>query len=496
MDFLVVLVSILTVALVFVLWIRKKHAFWRELGVPYVEPHFFYGNFKDVDQYQHDGQFIQRFYQKYKGRSPLIGMYTFLKPVAVAIDIELVKNILIKDFNSFHDHGTYYNEKDDPLSANLFNLPGTKWRQLRHKLKTAFTTGKVEMMFGTMWGVAKKFESKIGEACETGGEFHNRKLMTRFTIDVIGSCVFGVETNSLEDENNGFFQVGMSIFHNPRHGMRFIFLLNVFRDYARKLRFKLFRDEVIEFYTRIVRETVDYRLANHVERNDFMQLLIKLYTSKGEDKLSFNELLAQAFVFHMAGFETASTTLQFCFYELACNPEIQDRVRNHIKEVLENHNGQLTYEALMDMKYLEQVLHETLRKYPPIGLLPREASQDYKIPNTKFVLKKGINVIIPAYAIHHDPEFYPNPSIFNPDNFSEEAVKNRPLVAFLPFGEGPRICIGARVGMMQTKMGVIAGLRKFRYTLSPRTKQPLKLLSKFNVIYPEEDVWLNVERIG
>ncbi|CAD7083745.1 unnamed protein product [Hermetia illucens] len=496
MVLLVILISVLKIALVLVLWIRRSYTYWKKLGVPYEEPHFLYGNFKNVDRYQHDGQLIQEFYRKYKGKSPLVGIYTFFKPVAVPTDIGLVKNILIKDFNFFHDHGTFYNEKDDPLSANLFNETGLKWKQLRNKLSPTFTSGKMKMMFTTMWDVAKKFESKIDEVCKSGEDLHIRKFMARFTMDVIGTCAFGLETNSLDSENNEFFQVGMSIFENPKHGTRFAFLLNVFGEYGRKLRFKLFRDEVIKFYTRIVRETVDYRLANHVERNDFLQLLIRLYTTNGEDKLSFNELLAQAFVFHMAGFETSSTTLQFCFYELACNPEIQDRVRNHINEVLEKHNGQLTYEAVMDMKYIDQVINETLRKYPPVGVLQREASQDYKIPNSDFVLEKGISLFIPSYAIHHDPEFYPNPSKFNPDNFSEEAVKNRPSVAFLPFGEGPRICIGARFGLLQTKMGVIAGLRKFKYTLSPRTKQPLKLISKFFVLRPDDVIWLNIEPIS
>ncbi|CAD7083742.1 unnamed protein product [Hermetia illucens] len=155
----------------------------------------------------------------------------------------------------------------------------------------------------------------------------------------------------------------------------------------------------------------------------------------------------------------------------------------------------MTYEAIMDMKYLDQVVNETLRKNPPFGMLSRETTLNYKIPGTDCILEKGTSLHIPIYAIHHDPEFYPNPSKFNPDNFSEEAVKNRHPIAFLPFGAGHRACIGVRFGMMQVKLGVIIGLRKFKYTLSPKTRQPIKLQSKFFVAQPEGGIWLNIESV-
>lgn len=496
MAFLVLLVGVLTAALMLVLWMQKKLGYWKNLGVPYAEPEFLYGNLKGVSEFHHEGLLTQKFYKEYKGKGPFVGVYFFLKPVAIPTDIELVKNILIKDFNFFHDRGLFYNERDDPLSASLFNLPGFEWKQMRNKLSPTMASGKLKMMLPAMLEIARKLEGKIEEVCGAGEELDIKNLMARFTLDIIGTCAFGLETNSLDDDTNEFYRVGISVFNNPKYGAKFMFLLHGFRKYGRILRLKTFQDEVIKFYTDIVRKIVDYRLTNRIERNDFMQLLIKLHTSDGEDNLSFKDLLAQAFSFHAAGFETSSTTLQFCFYELACNPEIQDRARNHTNEVLEKHKGELSYEAFLDMKYLDQVINETLRKHPPVGALLRETSKDYKIPGTQFTLEKDTTVFIPIYAIHHDPEFYPNPSKFNPDNFTEESIRSRPSVAFLPFGEGPRICIGARFGMMQVKIGLIAGLRKFRYTLSPRTEQPLKLLTKFFITHAEGGIWLNVDPLS
>ncbi|CAD7083740.1 unnamed protein product [Hermetia illucens] len=495
MDILLILASGLTLIVFGVLWVQKRFTYWKKMGIPYEVPHFLYGNLKGVGQYDHDGLLTQKFYEKFKGISPIVGVYYSIKPVAIFIDINLIKDILIKDFASFHDRGIYYNERDDPLSTHLISLPGGKWKQLRNTCSPAFTSLKMKTMFSTMMEVGVKLEKKIDQVCKSGKALDIKKVMSLFTMDVIGSCAFGLETNSLEDENNEFFRMGISVFDNPRYSTRSTFVLQAFRGYARKLRLKLFRDEVIKFYTDLVRNTIDYRLKKKEGRNDFMQILIQLHTSKGEDNLSFNEVLGQTFVFHIAGFEASASILQFCFYELACNPDIQNRLRHHINQVLRKHDGEVTYEAIMDMKYLDQVVNETLRKNPPFGMLSRETTLNYKIPGTDCILEKGTSLHIPIYAIHHDPEFYPNPSKFNPDNFSEEAVKNRHPIAFLPFGAGPRACIGVRFGMMQVKLGVITGLRKFKYTLSPKTRQPIKLQSKFFVAQPEGGIWLNIESV-
>ncbi|CAD7083750.1 unnamed protein product [Hermetia illucens] len=402
------------------------------MGAPYEEPHFIFGNLKGVGIYDHDGQLTERFYRKHKNKGPFVGVYFFLSPVVIPTDLEFVKSILVKDFNYFHDRGIYFNEKDDPLSAHLFTLPGLRWKRLRTKITPAFTSGKMKLMFPIVVEVAQRLEDKISKVAEVGAVMDVKAVMARFTMDSIGTCAFGLASNTLQDESSEFFRVGMSVFDNPRHGTWFLFLLIAFRELA-----------------------VDYS----------------------------------------AGFETSSTTLQFCFYELACNPDIQERTRSHILEVLEAHGGELTYEAMVDMKYLDQVICETLRHYPPAGNHFREVTQDYKVPGTEFTLKKGTSVMVPVYAVHHDPEYYPDPLKFNPDNFADENVKARPFAAYMPFGEGPRICIGARFAMMQVKIGVIAGLRRYRYTVSTKTRQPLKLLSKIFLASVEGGIWLNVERI-
>lgn len=216
-------------------------------------------------------------------------------------------------------------------------------------------------------------------------------------------------------------------------------LTNRFKNLARKLHIKSIPEDIASFYTNVVMQTIDYREKNPQDaRNDFLGLLIQMKNSKSSDSLTFNQIAAQSFVFFMAGFETTSTLMTFTMYELSLNKEIQEKARQDVKRAIQKHGG-MTYESISDMKYLDQCINETLRKWPPIPTTARGAKRDYTIPNTNIVIEEGITVLIPVYAIHHDEELYPNPDKYDPERFKPSEIEKRHQFAFIPFGEGPRI---------------------------------------------------------
>ncbi|KAJ8936058.1 hypothetical protein NQ318_004959 [Aromia moschata] len=114
------------------------------------------------------------------------------------------------------------------------------------------------------------------------------------------------------------------------------------------------------------------------------------------------------------------------------------------------------------MKYLKQVIDETLRKYPPLPFITRECVKEYKVPDDNLTIEKGVICTIPIRGIHYDEKYFENPNEFNPDRFSEDNKKTRHPYSHLPFGEGPRVCIGERFGIMQTKIGLASILKKFQ----------------------------------
>ncbi|GAB0095793.1 hypothetical protein DMENIID0001_112190 [Sergentomyia squamirostris] len=264
------------------------------------------------------------------------------------------------------------------------------------------------------------------------------------------------------------------------------------------------KKECTEFFTRIVTETVQYRETENVHRGDMLNLLIQLKNKSKLDsddeeevgKITLNELIAHSFIFLVVGFATSSATMKFRLMELAHHPEIQDRVRKEIKSVLSKHDNKFTYESLSEMKYLEQVINETLRKHPVKGTIMRVVKKDYKVPNMDVVLKKGMHVYIPVLGIHNDPDIYPEPEKFDPDRFTPEAIKARHPYAFLAFGEGPRICIGLRFGMMQTKAGIANLILNYNFTPSGRTKYPIQY-SKTSILFSMEGgFWVKIAKIN
>lgn len=130
--------------------------------------------------------------------------------------------------------------------------------------------------------------------------------------------------------------------------------------------------------------------------------------------------------------------------------------------------------------------------HPPASNLARVATKDYKVPNSDYVMPQGLFVLIPVYAIHHDPEIYENPEEFNPNRFSPDEIKMRPSSTFLPFGDGPRNCIGLRFGMLQARIGLVKLLQNFEFSTCDRTQIPIKYSPTKLVLSPENGTWLKI----
>lgn len=132
--------------------------------------------------------------------------------------------------------------------------------------------------------------------------------------------------------------------------------------------------------------------------------------------------------------------------------------------------------------------------HPTIESLPRVATSDYEVPETTHIIKKDTLVLVPVYAIHHDSEYYPNPEEFDPDRFTEEQIRQRKPYTYLPFGEGPRICIGMRFAMLQIKIGLVVLLQRYRLGVHAKTKEPIKINPKSPLVTPKNKIWIDLIR--
>ncbi|EDW03066.1 probable cytochrome P450 6a14 [Drosophila grimshawi] len=498
------LILVLTSLLTFVLgYLRHCYNYWELQGVPQLRPHFIYGHFFKLKSL-HLSELLQETYDAFKGKARLAGTYLFTRPIAVVTDLDLAKVILIKDFNKFVDRSSSasLNLQDNPLAGHLFNLHGEEWRALRTKLSPTFTSGKIKYMFSTITEVADQLQQTFDqEVGDDGAVLELHDLLGRYTIDVIGSCAFGVKCNSLKNPQAEFRVVGRKLFNNPKFNVRWALFRMTYANLFRKLpiKFKSFGQEHTKFFLRLVQDTVDLRERENIKRNDFMDLLLNLRKTGESSGLSVEQLAAQVFVFFVAGFETSSSNMSWALFELTKNQSIQAKLRDEILSVLQKH-GKLTYEAMMEMTYLDQVVNETLRKYPALASLTRIPAEDYKLPSDDesnsdghIVLERGIKVHIPVRAIHYDPEIYPEPHEFRPERFEPAATQQRHPLAFLGFGDGPRNCIGLRFGRMQVKVGLITLLAAFQFS-QKGSEIPIVTNSHF-VLVPKNGVKIRVDRL-
>ncbi|XP_022229025.2 cytochrome P450 6a2 [Drosophila obscura] len=482
--------------------------YWKRRGVPHDAPHPFYGNLVGFRKYRVMHEIFYDYYNKYRNSSsPFVGFYFLHKPTAFIVDTKLAKNILIKDFSNFSDRGQFHNERDDPLTQHLFNLDGKRWKQLRQRLSPTFTSGKMKIMFPTVIKVSEEFATVMEEqvpSSQGGAIVEIKEMMARFTTDVIGTCAFGIECNTLRTPVSDFRTMGQKSFTQLRHGQLLTLLIFSFPKLARKLRMRIMPQDVHEFFMGIVNDTVAVREKENFKRNDFMDMLIEI-KKKGSVTLEngevmkamdIGELAAQVFVFYLAGFETSSSTMSYSFYELAQNQDIQDRLRSEVQTVLAKNDGKLTYECVKEMRFLDQVISETLRLYTIVPHLERKALNDYVVPgHSELVIEKDTQIIIPACAYHRDENLYPDPLRFDPDRFSAEQVAARDSVEWLPFGDGPRNCIGMRFGQMQARIGMAQLLNRFKFSVCDKTEIPLKYEPKSFTLGSIGGIYLRLERI-
>lgn len=294
------------------LWLQKRFAYWKERNVPGPKPtwKFLAGNMAGVGTTLHWNSRLNQIYNEFKHQTPAVGIFSSLVPNLLIVDPELAKTILVREFSKFHDHGFYLNERDDPLSAHLFSFEGPKWRVFRTKLSPAFSCGKIKMMYSSIEQIGDRFIDVLDNFAENQIAFDVKSLSSRFSADVLGSIAFGIDLDCLHNAEDELFVVAkelLDIF--DLDNMSFIFKM-MFQDLSRKLRLPIVPPQVSKFFMKILTQTVNYRERNNVNRKDFLQLLIQLKNNgildgdtgeKETERLTFNQIAAQAFVFFFAG---------------------------------------------------------------------------------------------------------------------------------------------------------------------------------------------------
>lgn len=468
---MLIIASSLIFATVFLYWYGvRTFSYWKNKGIKHEKPLPFVGNnLKQFMQKASMAMMATETYNKFPDEK-VVGFFRGSSPELVIRDPDIVKRILTTDFQNFYARGfNPHKTVIEPLLKNLFFSDGDLWKLIRQRFTPAFSTAKLKAMFPIITERAEKLQVITEEVSHR--EFYDvRELMARYTTDFIGACGFGLKMDSLGDEHSQFRKLGQRIFHRNFRDAVNGALKMIFPELCKNLHF--LAPEIEQNVNHLVQAVLKERNFEPSGRNDFIDLLLELkkkgkiigesIETKNPDgspkivELELNDMImtAQVFVFFGAGFETSSTASSYTLHQLAFNPDYQLKIQKQIDEVLQKYDNKLSYDAVKEMTYLEKAFYESMRMYPSVAYLIRMCTvPQYTIPEIGLTINEDVKVLIPIQALHRDPKYFENPDQFDPERFNDGAVKEymRKFV-YLPFGEGPRACVGELIHFYVSKL--------------------------------------------
>ncbi|XP_063698889.1 probable cytochrome P450 6g2 [Culicoides brevitarsis] len=479
----------------------KQQTYWKDHNIPYVASPLLLGNFfKATILKENVGDTLTRIYNHPNVlKEPFVGFHLFHQPALMIRDPELVKQVLIKNFQHFSNRYTGADPAVDPIGGlTMFQIKNPAWKPIRTKLSPVFTSGKMKQMLYMVERFGNDLVDVVTKIVETGdGIIETRHLFAMFTVDSISLVAFATEANCLKDPTNSEFlknaEKAFQVTFRDKVSGNLLFFLPPLISF---LRVKTFNSSFNNFLRRLFNEVMTDRETNGGNRNDLIDFLVALKrqeASKNEGIFTEDVMLAQAAVIFFAGFETSSSTLEFVFYELAKYPEIQKKVCDEIRSAIAV-DGKISYEMITNgLPYTTNVINEVLRLYPILPFLDRVCDNPEGVTleaSGKSVhIPRGMPIYIPAYAIQRDPKYFSEPEKFNPDRFDAEK-RNFNEYTYMPFGIGPRNCIGERFAMMQMRVAMAMLLNKFNVEMTANTPKSLNLDKTNILLHPEHRISL------
>ncbi|KAM4631554.1 cytochrome P450 3A24-like [Discoglossus pictus] len=471
METWTLLILFLTLLILYGIW---PYGVFKKLGIPGPRPLPFIGTFHAMRNgiYEWDMECFKKY-------GNVWGLYDGRVPVLVVLDTAIIKTVLVKECFTLFTNKRFL-PLAGPLESALVMAEDEQWKRIRTVLSPTFTSGKLKQMFPLIkhYGdlLVKNVQKKV-DSKQTS--FNMKAVFGAYSMDVVLSTSFSVNVDSINNPNDPFVTNSNKLFKfsllSPLMLITtlFPFLIPVLK----KLNVCIFPMDILNFFMDAIKNIKEKRQKGiHKDRVDFLQLMVDSQTNGEENhgykELSDTEIMAQALIFILAGHESTSTTLMFVAYNLAVHPDVQSKLQEEIDRVLPN-KAPPTYEALMQMEYMDMVINESFRLYTGAGRIERLCKKTTEINGV--TIPEGAVVAIPVFVLHQNPEIWPEPEEFRPERFSQENRESRDPYTFMPFGVGPRNCIGMRFALLNMKLALTVLLQNFTFRTCKDTPIPLEL---------------------
>ena len=364
---------------------------------------------------------------------------------------EHVQSILVQHAYDFDKGLAVHNTFRPVIGDGIFSSEGEFHRHQRKIMSPPFQPRHIVSYAETMGYYGEQIQQTWPENSVIDINQH----MTNLTMSIIGKALFDADVFTETDELGAAMTITLGYI---AHTTSVLFP----PPYSWPLPGHIRTRKAVQTLRNSIQRFIDERRSNPTERNDFLSILLQARDEDGKP-MSDEQLLAECLTLFGAGHETTATSLSWTWYLLCQHPEIYQKVQEEVDSVLQGRTP--TYDDLARLPYCLQVFKEAMRLYPPAYLLSRRALRDVEIDGYR--IPKDMVVLYAPYTLHRRQEYFPEPEKFDPERFLPEREKQLPRYAFVPFGAGPRICIGMYFAMMEGHLLLATLAQRVSFSLVP-----------------------------
>lgn len=376
-------------------------------------------------------------------------------------DPALIQEALVKNADVLGKGDQVRRALGPALGSGLLTADGAHWKWQRQSVASAFRPSSLTELQPAMLAAARQTSDRLlkqqGETVDVGHE------MMKTTFDIIVETMMsgghGIDVNLVERSITDYLRPS-----------GWTFALGVvgapdWTPYPGRRR----ATKAVEFLRSSLTSVLEECRRSPSDRHDLVSMLIAATDPETERKMTDEEIIDNLMTFITAGHETTALGLAWTFDLLARHPEYEARVAAEIDEVTQG--GEVRPEHIAELHYTRQVFSEAMRLYPPAPIITRTALKDFKLGD--YLVPEGTVMFVPIYAVHHHAAIWSAPETFDPDRFRPDATKARHRYAYMPFGAGPRICIGNAFAVMEAVAVLAVILQKLRLRTAGNTPEPL-----------------------
>ncbi|KAJ6637025.1 Cytochrome P450 4C1 [Pseudolycoriella hygida] len=382
------------------------------------------------------------------------------------------------------------------LGDGLLISTGDKWHKHRKIITPTFHFSILESFCEIFAEKSKILVDQLSRHAESGALINIHRYITRAALDIISESAMGIKIDCQRQQENEYVNAVYDISELIMHRILrpYLALDIIYRNTSAGKKFKKCLDILHTFTKQVIsnrkalREQNRHNGVSPKKRQAFLDLLLD--ANERENLLNDEEIREEVDTFMFEGHDTTAAGISWTLYVLGLNPNVQQLVFEEIEHIFNGSDRPATLADLNEMKYLERVIKEAMRLYPPVPMFARILSEDVQLD--QYTVPKGTMVTIGIYHLHRDARYFPDPEKFDPDRFLPENTAARHPYAYIPFSAGPRNCVGQKFAMYEEKSVLSSIIRNYKVT-SVEKRDEISLIAEL-ILRTQDGINVKLER--